>query len=87
MRSLLGSDFGPNTVRPSPRICFFEPSPQAGSDVTAESGQVSVQRATRYGANLMLPRTIMEIDRSSDVARACRAAGVDMVVVLVNRPS
>ena len=86
MRSLLGSDFWSAHKQAFNAYLLFEPSLQAGSDVTTESGQLAVERSTRYEANLLQPRLLMMVDREAAMQRALAVLPeVDMVVVLVNQ--
>jgi hypothetical protein len=86
VRSFLGSDFWHEHRTSFNAYVLFEPSEQSGFDVTTESGQVAVERATNYDANLVFPRSIMEVNRQAAMDRALLAMpDVDMVVVLVNQ--
>lgn len=87
MRALLGADFWNQHRHAFNAYLLFEPSAQAGFDITQEDGRRTQERDTRYGANLVMPRGIVEIDRAPALQRALSALPeVDMVVVLVNQP-
>jgi hypothetical protein len=86
MRSFLGSDFWSDHKQAFNAYLLFEPSEQAGSDVYTESGQLVVERSTRYNANLVQPRLTMSVDREAAMDRALAVLPeLDMVVVLVNQ--
>ena len=87
MRALLGADFWNEHRHAFNAYLLFEPSVQTGFDITQPDGRRSLERDTRYGANLVLPRALMEVDRGAAMQRAVGAMPeVDMVVVLVNQP-
>ncbi len=86
MLSLLGSDFWYEHEDAFNAYVLFEPSAQAGFDITLPDGRQSVVRDTRYDANLRLPRRTMELNRTLATQRALTALpDVDLVVVLVNQ--
>lgn len=87
MRALLGADFWNEHRHGFNAYLLFEPSMQTGFDITQPDGRRSLERDTRYGANLVLPRALMEVDRGAAMQRAVAALPeIDMVVVLVNQP-
>lgn len=86
MRFFLGSDFWSDHQQAFNAFLFFEPSAEAGFDITTASGQLAVERNTRYGANLFQPRLLMDVNRQAAMERALSVLPeVDMVVILVNQ--
>lgn len=86
MRHFLAADFWSGHKQAFNAYMLFEPSAESGFDIATETGQLSVERNTRYGANLVQPRMLMGINRFSAMDRALTALPeVDMVVVLVNQ--
>jgi hypothetical protein len=86
MRFFLGSDFWSEHKQAFNAYLLFEPSAEAGFDIATESGQLAVERNTRYDAILSQPRMLMGADRQAAMNRALSVLPeVDMVVILVNQ--
>jgi hypothetical protein len=86
MRFFLGSDFWSEHKQAFNAYLLFEPSAEAGFDIETETGQLAVERNTRYDAILSQPRMLMGVDRQAAMNRALSVLPeVDMVVILVNQ--
>ena len=87
MRAMLGADFWNEHQHAFNAWLLFEPSAQAGFDITQADGTRTLQRDTRYGANFVLPRALMLVDRPAAIQRALALLPeVDHVIILVNQP-
>jgi hypothetical protein len=87
MRALLGADFWNQNRQAFNAYLLFEPSDQAGFDITQEDGRRTLERRTRHGANLVMPGARMQVDQTMAMQRALAVLPeVDMVVVFVNEP-